>query len=1105
MPADSPFPFDVVVDSVTQVAIIATDLNGLITHFNSGAEQMLGYRREEMVGLQTPMVFHLESEVREHAAALRAEFGDLPESFPVFVERARRGGFEERNWTYVRHDGSRLIVSLIVSAIRNSRGELVGYVGVAKDVSRQLIAEAALRRSEALKAAILESALDAVLTIDHQGVVLEFNPAAERIFGFERSQAVGRKLSELIIPECDRPAHELGLARFLETGEGPLIGKRIEVIAQKSDGSQFSVELAISAVTQLGHPVFSAYLRDISGRKQSEAQLRDRETRLRSIFETAVDGIVVIDERGVVESINPGAEELFGYRAEEVMGRNVSMLMPLEDAAVHDQRIRNYLQTGISHIIGAPRDVVARRKDGSQIAVELSVSEMRIGNVRKFTGIARDLTARNRNRDALTATNALLESIREAQSKFIADRRDSNVFESLLSSALKLTASPHGFLGEVLHDERGHPYLRTHALTNLSWDEPTRRLYEQSLQSGLVFRNLDTLFGRVLSTSRPLISNSPATDDRRGGLPPGHPPIECFLGLPIVRGDQLVGMIGLANRPGGYDWSLVEYLQPFLSTCATLIQGERDELRRQQAERDLQEAKLSAESANRAKSDFLANMSHEVRTPMAAVLGFSELLLTQGLSQADRDKALQAIRLNGQHLMQIIDDILDLTKIEANRLVLESIPCSPWQVILEVQSLLSVRALEQSLTLTVEAATPIPDRIVTDPTRLRQIIVNFVGNALKFTPRGGKVQIVLTCEGGSTTSRRPLAFSVEDSGIGMTPDQVSRIFEPFQQADSSTTRKYGGTGLGLSISQRLAIALGGDIEVHTAPGQGSRFVLRLPIGLDPADISWVAPEDLGTLWKSPAAVADSAALQPRSGSVLIAEDNPDIRSLIVLHLAGAGLEVSTAANGVEAVAKARERPFDLILMDMQMPELDGYGATSSLRQSGYRGPIIALTAHAFAEDRARCLNAGCTDHLSKPIGRDQLLQALGQYLPLVGVAEPAANKGAASADPVRQPDPPQVVAPTPRPDLAQLQREFVARLPLRVEEMEAALSVRDWKQLARLAHRARGVGAMYGFPELTDAGARLEDAIHSGKAESGYAELVKQFAAQCATIVANTR
>jgi signal transduction histidine kinase/ActR/RegA family two-component response regulator len=394
--------------------------------------------------------------------------------------------------------------------------------------------------------------------------------------------------------------------------------------------------------------------------------------------------------------------------------------------------------------------------------------------------------------------------------------------------------------------------------------------------------------------------------------------------------------------------------------------------------RDLETAKKAAEVAASAKSDFLANMSHEIRTPMTAILGYTDLLLEGDQSSSDRLVSMQTIRRNGQHLLAVINDILDITKIEAGRMTIERIPCDLCQVVEDVASLMRVRALEKGLKFAVEYRGPVPKQIQSDPTRLRQIIMNLVGNAIKFTSRG-EVRVVVSLVGIVPERKHVMRFEIMDTGIGLTEQQCKRLFCAFSQADTSTTRRFGGTGLGLAISKHLSHLLGGDISVESALGKGSTFMATIDTGsLDGVSMT-DDPQMQQVATAEPATVVESL-----SARILLAEDGPDNQRLIGFVLRKIGAEVEVADNGRIAVEKAMAamqfgQPFDVILMDMQMPELDGYGACGELRRRGYTGPIIALTAHAMVGDREKCIAAGCDDYATKPIVRDKLLATIRHW------------------------------------------------------------------------------------------------------------------------------
>ncbi len=564
------------------------------------------------------------------------------------------------------------------------------------------------------------------------------------------------------------------------------------------------------------------------------AELDKSEEYNRAIVETAVDSIITINDRGIVESFSPSAAKVFGYTRDEVIGRNVSMLMPSPYSDEHDEYITRFRQTGEKRVIGIGREAVGLRKDGTTFPLDLALSEMRVGGVTLFVGVVRDITLRKQ------ADTALLENARQLQ-----------------------------MLNRELEEQKQELVDYQHELIGL---------YDASVQHA----------------------------------------------------------VGLSD------------------------------------------AKEAAESANRSKSEFLVNMSHEIRTPMTAILGFADLLDEVIPDHPICHEHLATIKRNGAYLIKIINDILDLSKIEAGRLDCEIMPCSPHQIINDVASTMRFRALEKGLELVVEYSGSIPAVIQTDPTRFKQALINLVGNAVKFTEQGS----VRLCAGLIGTDDDPL-FQVEviDTGIGIPPDRQERIFEPFAQADTSTTRTFGGTGLGLTIARRFARMMGGDLTVQSKPGKGSVFSLSVATGSLEGVTLLAEPLTEATPRSSKQASSDLPRLDCR---VLLVEDGEDNRRLIAFVLTKAGADVTVAENGRIGADRALHvadegSPFDVILMDMQMPVMDGYTATGLLRERGYTGPIIALTAHAMTGDRDKCMQAGCDDFATKPIDRAQLLRLIQKY------------------------------------------------------------------------------------------------------------------------------
>jgi signal transduction histidine kinase/CheY-like chemotaxis protein len=420
------------------------------------------------------------------------------------------------------------------------------------------------------------------------------------------------------------------------------------------------------------------------------------------------------------------------------------------------------------------------------------------------------------------------------------------------------------------------------------------------------------------------------------------------------------------------------------------LERRRDQLENQVAQRtealettmrELEEAKLSSESANRSKSDFLANMSHEIRTPMTAILGFAELMTNPNQEPDERAQCVGTIMTNGEHLLSIINDVLDLSKIEAGSMTTERILCSPVHIVSEIAELLRPRALSRNLDLVTEFVGSIPSQITSDPTRIRQILVNLIGNAIKFTETGC-VRIVVQMNTGSDQGSPQLRFDVIDTGIGLSQQQQTKLFRAFVQADTSTTRQFGGSGLGLVISKRFALLLGGEIMLTSKKGCGSTFSVVVDAGpLDGVKMLRHAVE----VTPDASAVSEPTDVeQPLVCRILLAEDGPDNQRLISFILRKAGAEVEIADNGKIAYEKAMAamnagHPYDIVLMDMQMPEMDGYQATAQLRANKYPGAVIALTANAMSNDRGRCLEAGCDDYLAKPIKKPEFFRLIRRY------------------------------------------------------------------------------------------------------------------------------
>lgn len=393
-------------------------------------------------------------------------------------------------------------------------------------------------------------------------------------------------------------------------------------------------------------------------------------------------------------------------------------------------------------------------------------------------------------------------------------------------------------------------------------------------------------------------------------------------------------------------------------------------------EDQLREAQKRAESANHAKTQFLANMSHEIRTPLNAIMGFTELLLDPQISVEEKHKSVAIVRRNCHGLMKIVDEILDISKVEAGGLLLEEVEVQLIDLVNEVRALMAGQADKKGIGLEFVLTSRLPTVVVTDPTRLRQILLNMIGNAIKFT-REGRVVVDLSHVPDSEGNLF-LCFRVIDTGVGIEKRAADRLFQPFSQADTSTTRIFGGTGLGLALARKLARALGGDVRlVSSEPGRGSTFEVRISVEV-PAHSEWTS-ERLSEDLHAPDPVDLKGTERLAGKRILLVEDAEDNQFLIKQFLNRTGAIIETANNGREGIQKALKGDFHLVLMDIQMPLIDGYQATVELREAGYDRPIIALTAHALNEEREHCLRVGCNSHLTKPISRRQLIDTLLEF------------------------------------------------------------------------------------------------------------------------------
>ena len=861
-------------------------------------------------------------------------------------------------------------------------------------------------------------------------LALRFSPRSDRRFGTARAVLAGGVTLGMAISAM----HYTGMAAARFLGE-----------ADPGDYGQVdrALALVLAAVALLLIGVVGAANAMLRFRELFR-QIQHSESRLRAIVDTAVDGIIIIDARGHIRSFNRSAERLFGWTAAEVIGRNVSMLMPEPHRGQHDGYLDNYMRTGIGKIIGTGREVEGQRKDGSPLPMRLAIGRANLDGEPVFVGMVTDITVRKAMEHSLRASEqqyrSLIANLPGVAFRCRCDLGRTLIFvsdaieqltgwpsEAFLERGLRFAAlidaddavRRAAAMSDALESDR--PYVLEYRLRHRDgserWVSETARAVRdddgsaRSIDGVIIdvtesnLRNAEfegfvnavnratavvefDLEAHILDANANFLAlTGYELDELRGrshailcGQGDREDSAEARLWRSLRRGAFVAGEYRRIGKDGREIWVHASY-NPILDADGRpfkVVALKTDLSGRKRMELDLVEAKERAEYGARAKSTFLANMSHEIRTPMNAIIGFTELLLGSELDDTQR-RHLGTVRQAARSLLVLLNDILDTAKLEKGAVVLENMDFSLRDLCDQIFASMQLSAQGKSLELRFDYPEDVPDFFCGDALRLQQILFNLLGNAVKFTERGSVTLRVRHDSAG-------LELAVIDTGIGIAPERLKSIFDPFAQADASMTRRFGGTGLGTTIARQLVEAMGGTVEVDSVVGRGSTFRVRLPLAPGVASAARSAPE----------------AVELPALDILVADDVAPNLELLEVALGRAGHRVRAVSDGAAALEACRQERFDVVLMDVHMPVLDGLAAARGIRalelERGLaRTPIIALTASVLEADRHATREAGMDGFASKPVELPALYAEIGRVL---GVRKPpaAANGLKAVAD-----------------------------------------------------------------------------------------------------------
>ncbi len=1121
-------------------AVLITDAAAKILYVNPAFENMTGYAASEVLGL-TPRILRSG----EQEAAYYADLWGT-----ITSGRTWHGQLVNR-----RKNGSTYVEEMTIAPVRDQSGRVARFIALKQDVTERVRAE----ELNQFLGAIVASSHVAIIGKTLDGVISSWNEGAERMYGYRASEVIGKPVSMLCPSELEAEVETL-LSRIKAGGIAELETKR-----RTKAGRIIHVSLTISPIRDRTGRIAGAatIARDITERVRSEAAIRESAERFQQLFRRSHDCLYIHDLQGNLLDANDAALELLGYERADLPSLNIGLIVGDDQLPKLTADLRELEQTGA---LKERSEYRLRCKDGSFVNAETNAAVIPFdGTGEAVLGIARDITSRKRAQDALRESEERFRALADGCPSIIwmADAEGKGLFANrayleFFNLASEGTNGEHWH--EVVHPEDARAYIGAYERAvrdrtpfraevrvrrgdgewrwvtsdavprfdssarflghvGITVDITERKLAQQALeQSEEKFRqlaeNISEVFWIKDGNGTELLYVSPAFE-RVWGRSCEELYREKGVWLQSMEPDDRERMISLKSTrfdrepcdteyrirtPGGELKWIRDRSFPVRDQAGKVVRfvGIAEDITlRKKAEAAMREAKEAAESSNRAKSEFLANMSHEIRTPLNGVIGMTGLLLETELDDEQRQYA-EIIRMSGESLLAVVNDILDFSKIEAGKVDLEIQDFDLAAVLESVRQVLWVKVMEKGLNLSCRAEPEVPLRLRGDFGRLRQVLLNLAGNAVKFTP-SGNVTIAASLEWQQEKSIG-IRFSVRDTGIGIAADRLSDIFSPFTQVDSSFTRKYGGTGLGLAISHRLVQLLGGEIGVESEPGLGSTFWFTAVFETQAGGGSLGSTREV--VVSAIRTIAQPHRKLKRPPRILVAEDNAGNQLVARFILEKLGCRADVAGNGVEALEALRKLPYDLVLMDCQMPLVSGYAATQRIRdpESGVLNPaipIIAVTANAWKDERERCLAAGMNDYLAKPVDPQSIAALLGKWLP-GDVAGAVSEAPARPATPVFDPASLMTRLMGDNDMARTLLDGFLEDMPGQIRLLGTHVASGDAQAAANQAHRIKGAAATVSGKGLEEIARAIEEAASAGDKRSmasRFPDLEQEFSA----------